>query len=477
MRDLALLTDLYQLTMLYGYHRNGMSGRRSVFTMFYRNAPGLQYAVMAGNEQLCEYISALHFREEDIAYLDSLHLFARNFLDSLRDFRFEGDIQAVPEGSIIFPGEPMVLVDAKLSQAQLIETAMLNLIGHQTLIATKANRIARAAQGDRVMEFGLRRAQGPDAGVLGARAAFIGGCTSTSNVKAGQVFGIPISGTHAHSWVMSFDSELEAFKAYAKCFPDSCLLLVDTYDTLDSGVPNAIKVFEELSAQGKKPLGIRLDSGDLAYLSIKARKMLDEAGFQKAIICASNDLDEYLIRDLKIQGARIDLWGVGTKMITGMDRPALGGVYKMCALENQGVMEPKIKLSDNPDKVTLPGCQALYRLYTADGMAAADLIALSGEEFDFSMPLTIFDPKDTWKKLTLSEYRVKKLLEPLITAGVASAVPRSLKEIQAYRKCEEDSIWDQYLRLVNPNVFKVDLSDRLWALRHKMLHSHGGTVN
>ena len=475
MRDLALLTDLYQLTMLFGYHRNGMSGRRAVFTMFYREAPGLQYAVMAGNAQLSEYISELHFREEDISYLDSLHLFDRDFLDSLRDFRFEGDILAVPEGSILFPGEPMVLVDAPLAQAQLIETALLNLIGHQTLIATKANRIVRAAQGDRVMEFGLRRAQGPDAGVLGARAAVIGGCSSTSNVKAGQVFGVPVSGTHAHSWVMSFDSELEAFRAYAKCFPDSCLLLVDTYDTLGSGVPNAIKVFEELREQGKKPLGIRLDSGDLAYLSIKARKMLDEAGFQKAIICASNDLDEYLIRDLKIQGARIDLWGVGTKMITGMDRSALGGVYKMCALENQGVMEPKIKLSDNPDKVTLPGRQELYRLYTADGMAAADLIALSGEEFDFSKPLTIFDPKDTWKKMTLSDYRVKKMLEPLVESGKPSSAPRSLKEIQAYRKQEEGSIWDQYLRLVNPSIFKVDLSDKLWALKHTMLHGRWET--
>ena len=474
MQNLIMLTDLYQLTMMYGYHRHGISSRRAVFTMFFRDAPGLNYAVMAGNEQLREYILNLRFGEADIAYLDGLKQFDREFLDSLRDFRFTGDIDIIPEGTIVFPGEPLVRVDAPLAQAQLVETALLNLIGHQSLIATKANRVARAAAPGQVMEFGLRRAQGPDAGVLGARAAFVGGCTSTSNVLAGQRFGIPVSGTHAHSWVMSFGSELEAFRAYADCFPDKALLLVDTYDTLASGVPHAIKVFNELRARGHKPLGIRLDSGDLAYLSIRAREMLDEAGFPEALICASNDLDEYLIRDLKQQGARIDLWGVGTKLITSADRSAFGGVYKMNALQTQGQLAPKIKLSDNPVKVTLPGRQELYRLYDAQGMAVADLIALDDEVIDPNRPLTIFDPQDTWKKMTLTQFTAKKLLRPLVRGGQAAGELPGLKDIRAHREKEEQSIWEQHLRLVYPTAFKVDWSDRLWQLRNDMLHENDG---
>jgi len=474
MDDLTLLTDLYELTMLYGYHKNGMGGRRSVFTMFFRPASGLNYAVMAGNEQLKEYIENLRFSDKDLGYLDSLKLFDRAFLDSLRDFRFTGDIAIVREGSIVFPGEPIVRVDAPLSEAQFIETAMLNLIGHQTLIATKANRVVRAAKGGRVMEFGLRRAQGPDAGVLGARAAFIGGCGSTSNVKAGQVFGIPVSGTHAHSWVMSFESELEAFRAYADSFPDNCLLLTDTYDTLDSGVPNAITVFRELRARGHEPVGIRLDSGDLAYLSIQARRMLDDAGFEKTLIVASNDLDETIIRDLKLQGARIDVWGVGTKLITSADRSAFGGVYKMCALETDGRMVPKIKLSDNPEKVTLPGRQEVYRLFDAAGMAVADLITLDDEIVDDSKPLTIFDPQDTWKKMTLTQFTARKLLRPLVRGGQAAGELPSLKDIREHREKEEQSIWEQHLRLVYPTAFKVDWSDRLWQLRNDMLHENDG---
>ena len=470
MQNLIMLTDLYQLTMMYGYHRHGISSRRAVFTMFFRDAPGLNYAVMAGNEQLREYILNLRFGEADIAYLDGLKQFDREFLDSLRDFRFTGDIDIIPEGTIVFPGEPLVRVDAPLAQAQLVETALLNLIGHQSLIATKANRVARAAAPGQVMEFGLRRAQGPDAGVLGARAAFVGGCTSTSNVLAGQRFGIPVSGTHAHSWVMSFGSELEAFRAYADCFPDKALLLVDTYDTLASGVPHAIKVFNELRARGHKPLGIRLDSGDLAYLSIRAREMLDEAGFPEALICASNDLDEYLIRDLKQQGARIDLWGVGTKLITSADRSAFGGVYKMNALQTQGQLAPKIKLSDNPVKVTLPGRQELYRLYDAQGMAVADLIALDDEVIDPNRPLTIFDPQDTWKRMTLSGFTAKKLLAPFIRGGQPVGALPTLRQIQEYRARDEQTIWEQHLRLVNPAAFKVDWSDKLWQLRHRMLH-------
>ena len=468
-RNLTMMTDLYQLTMLYGYHKQGMSNRRAVFYMFYRPAEGLNYAVAAGMAQLRDYINDLRFEDEDIDYLRSLRLFDEDFLTSLRDFRFTGDISAVREGDFIFPGEPIVRVDAPLCQAQLIETALLTIVGHQTLIATKANRVVRAAQGDAVMEFGLRRAQGPDAGVLGARAAVIGGCGSTSNVLAGQLFGMPVSGTHAHSWVMSFDSEIDAFRAYAGCFPEKTLLLVDTYDTLRSGVPNAIRVFREQREKGYEPLGIRLDSGDLAYLSRKARQMLDEAGFPNAKICVSNDLDEYLIRDLKLQGARIDLWGVGTRLITSAGRAALGGVYKLCALEKDGRMQPKIKLSDTLEKITLPGKQEIWRLYGPEGMAIADLIALEGEDIDFTAPLTIFDPQETWKKMTLEHYSVKKLLQPLFIGGRAQPIPEDVKEISAYRASQEKTIWDEYLRPVNPHRYKVDLSDKLWNLRRDLM--------
>ena len=467
--NLTMMTDLYQLTMLYGYHKQGMSNRRAVFYMFYRPAEGLNYAVAAGMAQLRDYINDLRFEEEDISYLRSLRLFDEDFLAALRDFRFTGDISAVREGDFIFPGEPIVRVDAPLYQAQLIETALLTIVGHQTLIATKANRVVRAAQGDAVMEFGLRRAQGPDAGVLGARAAVIGGCGSTSNVLAGQLFGMPVSGTHAHSWVMSFDSEIDAFRAYANCFPEKTLLLVDTYDTLRSGVPNAIRVFREQREKGYEPLGIRLDSGDLAYLSRKARQMLDEAGFPNAKICVSNDLDEYLIRDLKLQGARIDLWGVGTRLITSAGRAALGGVYKLCALEKDGQLQPKIKLSDTTEKITLPGKQEIWRLYGPEGMATADLIALEGEDIDFTAPLTIFHPQETWKKMTLEHYSVKKLLQPLFIEGRAQPIPTDVKEISAYRASQEKTIWDEYLRPVNPNIYKVDLSEKLWNLRRELM--------
>ena len=467
--NLTMMTDLYQLTMLYGYHKQGMSNRRAVFYMFYRPAEGLNYAVAAGMAQLRDYINDLRFEDEDIDYLRSLRLFDEAFLATLRDFRFTRDISAVRAGGFIFPGEPIVRVDAPLYQAQLIETALLTIVGHQTLIATKANRVVRAAQGDAVMEFGLRRAQGPDAGVLGARAAVIGGCGSTSNVLAGQLFGMPVSGTHAHSWVMSFDSEIDAFRAYANCFPEKTLLLVDTYDTLRSGVPNAIRVFREQREKGYEPLGIRLDSGDLAYLSRKARQMLDEAGFPNAKICVSNDLDEYLIRDLKLQGARIDLWGVGTRLITSAGRAALGGVYKLCALEKDGRMQPKIKLSDTLEKITLPGKQEIWRLYGPEGMAVADLIALEGEDIDFTAPLTIFDPQETWKKMTLEHYSVKKLLQPLFIEGRAQPIPADVKEISAYRASQEKTIWDEYLRPVNPHRYKVDLSDKLWNLRRELM--------
>lgn len=473
MQNLSMLTDLYQLTMLSGYDRHGISGKKACFYMFFREAENLSYAVMAGNEQLMDYIENLRFTREDAAYLRSLGIFSEDFLRTLLGFRFEGSIDLAPEGSIVFPGEPIARVTAPLAQAQLIETTLLNILGHQILIATKAHRVARAAEGDAVMEFGLRRAQGPDAGLYGARAAVIGGCSSTSNVLAGQMFGIPVSGTHAHSWVMSFDSELDAFRAYAEDFPGSCLLLVDTYDTLGSGVPNAIRVFEELRAKGQKPLGIRLDSGDLAYLSREARRMLDEAGFTDAKIVASNDLDEFLIRDLKQQGARIDLWGVGTKLITSGGRSALGGVYKLCALEENGVMVPKIKLSDNPEKITLPGMNEVYRIVGEDGKAAADLIAPVDEIIDCAQPLTLFHPRYTWKKMTLAKYTARRLLAPFIRDGRPVAARPSLNEIQQYRRREEAAIWEQHLRLINPQPYKVDLSQRLWDLRESMIHASG----
>ena len=473
MRNLTMLTDLYQLTMMYGYQKCGMRNNRAVFDMFYRNTGDVtQYAIMAGLEQLIDYIKNLRFDEDALSYLTSLNLFDAQFIAALRDFRFTGDIYAVPEGTIVFPGEPLIRVSAPIFEAQLIETALLNIINHQTLIATKASRVVQAAQGGSILEFGLRRAQGPDAGIYGARAAIIGGCDATSNVLTGEMFGIPIKGTHAHSWVMSFPTELDAFRAYAKFFPTSCLLLVDTYDTLKSGMPNAITVFRELRAQGYEPAGIRLDSGDLAYLSREARRMLDEAGFPEAKICASGDLDEMLIRDLKLQGACIDIWGVGTKLITSADCPALGGVYKLSAELVDGHYVPKIKISENPAKITNPGVKMLYRVYDGDGMAVADLIALDHERFDPAQPLTLFDPVDTWKTMTLANYTMKKLLVPVFVEGEQVYQSPSLLEIQAH--CREDlaTFWDQYKRLLNPHRYKVDLSDELWMLKQSML-KHG----
>ena len=464
-----MMTDLYQLTMMFGYWKHGKRSDRAVFDMFYRKQSEVtQYAVMAGVEQLAEYIRDLRFTGEDIAYLRSLNLFEEGFLEELGRFRFTGDIWAVPEGTVVFPGEPLVRVEAPIFEAQMIETALLCIINHQTLIATKASRVAQAAGGG-VLEFGLRRAQGPDAGIYGARAAMIGGCAATSNVLAGQWFDIPVAGTHAHSWVMSFPDELSAFRAYADCFPDACLLLVDTYDTLRSGVPNAITVFRELRGKGHEPAGIRLDSGDLAYLSREARRMLDEAGFPKAKICVSGDLDEYLIQSLKTQGACIDTWGVGTKMITSYDCPALGGVYKLSAEYENGKPAPRIKISENPAKVTNPGVKKLWRIYGKDGMAVADLIALSHETFDTAQPLTIFDPVDTWKSMTLTDYTMRELQQPLFLNGEQVYKPIPLREVCAYHQREMATFWDQYKRLLNPHIYKVDLSDELWMLKQSML--------
>jgi len=474
MRNLSMMTDLYQLTMMYGYYKCNMRNNIAVFDMFYRqNSDVTQYAVFAGLEQLIDYIENLHFAEEDLNYLRSLNLFDEGFLELLRNFRFTGDIQAVPEGTVVFSGEPLIRVTAPIFEAQLIETALLNIINHQTMIATKASRVANAAHGDIVMEFGLRRAQGPDAGIYGARAAVIGGCDSTSNVMTGAMFGIPISGTHAHSWVMSFPDELSAFRAYAEAFPTACLLLVDTYNVLKSGIPNAITVFKELRAKGYEPKGIRLDSGDLAYLSRESRRMLDEAGFPNVKICVSGDLDEYLIRDLKLQGARIDSWGVGTKLITSSDCPALGGVYKLAAEIIDGRVISKIKVSENPAKVTNPGIKKLLRVYDKDHMAVADIIALETDQFDPEKPLDLFDPIDTWKTMTLTEYTLRELHVPIFKDGVRVYNCPSLGEIRAYCRQEMYSFWDQYKRVLNPHRYKVDLSESLWMLKHSMLKPRG----
>ncbi len=473
MRNLTMMTDLYQLTMMYGYYKNNIHRKPAVFDMFFRKLSEYSaYAVAAGLEQVIGYIENLHFEEEDLQYLDSLNLFDREFLDQLRKLHFTGDIYSVPEGTVVFPNEPILRVKAPLFEAQLIETALLNIINHQTLIATKASRVVYAAQGGSVMEFGLRRAQGPDAGIYGARAAIIGGCTATSNVLTGQLFGIPVKGTHSHSWVMSFPDELTAFRAYADAFPDACLLLVDTYDTLKSGIPNAITVFRELREKGHEPVGIRLDSGDLAYLTKEARAMLDEAGFPDAEITVSNDLDEYLIWDLRSQGARIDSYGVGTSLITSRDCPALGGVYKMSAEEVNGRMIPKIKISENPEKITNPGYKKVVRIYNGKKKSVADLIMLEEEEIDTGKPLTIFDPVDTWKKMTLRNYSVRELLVPVFKNGQCIYKSPDLPDIQAYAKSELDTLWEEYKRLTNPHVFKVDLSQKLYDLKQNLLRQY-----
>ena len=470
-KNLTLLTDFYELTMMNGYLRNGKQRDIAVFDLFFRRNNVITYSVAAGLEQAVNYIRNIHFEADDIQYLRSLGLFDEEFLEYLRTFRFTGDLYAVPEGTVVFPEEPIITVRAPILEAQFVETALLNMVNHQTLIASKSAKVAYAARGDTVMEFGLRRAQGPDAGIYGARASVIGGCRSTSNVIAGKMFGIPVAGTHAHSWVMNFPSEYEAFRAYARLFPDACLLLVDTYDTLRSGVPNAIRVFDELRAAGHEPKGIRLDSGDLAYLSKRARELLDDAGYPNAIICASGDLDEYLINSLKNQGAKIDLWGVGTKLITSADMPALGGVYKLSALyPAEGGEIPKIKLSDNSDKITNPAFKDVYRIYDKkSGKAEADLIVVRGEVIDESEPLTIFHPKETWKRTTFTDYRVRPLTQQILRGGELVRPLPSLAEICMYAEQEKESFWDEYKRPDNPHVYKVDLSQKLFDIKNKLI--------
>jgi len=474
-QNLSLLIDFYELTMVQGYFLTGVSERPVVFDLFYRKNPnGNGYSIAAGLEQAIEYVKNLHFTRSDIEYLRKQGVFEEEFLEYLADFKFSGEIYAVPEGSVVYPGEPLIRVKAPVACAQLMETPLLNIINHQCLIATKAARVVHAAGGNAVLEFGLRRAQGPDAGLYGARAAIIGGCSATSNVLAGQMFDVPIRGTHAHSWVMSFENELTAFREYARLYPDVCTLLVDTYDTLRSGVPNAITVFNEMKAQGIKPksYGIRIDSGDLAYISKKARKMLDDAGFNDAVISASSDLDEHLIETLKAQGATITLWGVGTNLITSKDCPAFGGVYKLAAQWENGKWIPKIKLSENPEKVTNPGVKKVFRLYdTRTGKIKADLIALEHEAIDVNKPLTIFDPVATWKRMTLQpgEFSVREMLVPVFVNGECVYESPSVMEIRNYCAQELGTLWDEHKRLVNPHSMPVDLSLELYNLKEQLI--------
>ena len=474
-QNLTLLTDLYELTMMQGYYKSG-SNPTVVFDVFYRTNPsGGGFAIAAGLEQVIQYIKELRFEEEDISYLASLNLFDKDFLDYLRNFRFTGDIYAIPEGTVVFPREPLIKVVAPIMEAQLIETALLNIVNHQSLIATKAARVVYAARGDGIMEFGLRRAQGPDAGTYGARAAMIGGCIGTSNVLCGQLFDVPIKGTHAHSWIMSFPDEYTAFKTYANMYPQACILLVDTYDTLKSGVPNAIRVFKEMREAGI-PLnfyGIRLDSGDLAYMSKRARKMLDEAGFPNAVISASSDLDEYLIDSLKTQGAAITSWGVGTNLITSADNPAFGGVYKLAAVMGEdGKFIPKIKLSENSAKITNPGNKTIYRVYEkATGKIKADLICLVDETFSEEEHLLLFDPVEPWKKTKLNpgEFTLREILVPVFKNGECVYTSPSVMKIRDYCKKEQETLWDETRRLVNPHNVYVDLSAKLYDIKIQLL--------
>ena len=479
-RNLTLLTDLYELTMMQGYFFAKNANETVIFDAFYRTNPdGNGYAIAAGLDQVIDYIENLHFTEGDIEYLRSVGMFKEEFLEYLSTFHFTGDIYAIPEGTVVFPREPLVKVIAPIMEAQMIETALLNIINHQSLIATKASRVVHAAKGDGVLEFGLRRAQGPDAGIYGARAAMIAGCVGTSNVLAGQMFDVPVRGTHAHSWVMSFPDELTAFRTYANLYPDACTLLVDTYDTLKSGIPHAIQVFTEMREAGipLKSYGIRMDSGDLAYLSKKAKKMLDDAGFPDAIISASNDLDEFLIQSLKNQGATINSWGVGTNLITSKDCPSFGGVYKLAAIKdkNTGKFIPKIKLSENEEKITNPGNKTIYRIYSKDShKVIADLICLVDESYDTDKSLLLFDPIATWKKTMLAPgtYTMRELLVPIFQNGECVYESPSVMEIREYCKQEKETLWDEAKRLRNPHEVHVDLSNELWHMKTQLLDSY-----
>ena len=476
-RNLTTMTDFYELTMSAGYFEEGYRDKIAVFDMFFRRVPdGGGYAIMAGLQQFMDAVDNLRFTPEDIAYLRSAGIFREEFLDYLAHFNLHCNIWAIEEGVPIFPQEPIVTVEGPAIECQLLETLLLVTFNHQCLIATKSNRIVRAAAGRPVMEFGARRAQGYDAAYFGARAAYIGGCGSTSCVMAARDFGIPASGTMAHAWVQMFPSEYEAFKKYAELYPDACVLLVDTYNVLRHGVPDAIKVFDEvLKPMGKRPKGIRIDSGDIAYLSKKARRMLDEAGYQDCPICASNSLDEYLVRDLILQGARVDSFGIGENMITAKSEPVFGGVYKLAAIEDkEGNIVPKIKISANPDKITNPGFKKVYRLFDNEtGKAFADLITLWDETVDESKPLELFDPDATWKRSVFTNFTAKELLVPVFQGGKRVYDSPPIAEMRAWCAGQIDLLWDEVKRFENPHNYYVDLSQKLWDLKQSLLTREG----
>lgn len=471
-RNLTLLTDFYELTMAGGYFETGQKDRIAYFDMFYRSNPDKGgYAIMAGVEQMLEYLTSLKFTDDDVEFLRSKGIFSESFLQYIRDFKFECDVWAVPEGTPIFPGEPIVTVRGPIIQAQFVETMILLSINHQSLIATKANRLRRAAKGRAVMEFGSRRAQGFDGAIYGARAAYIGGCCGSACTICERDFGVPSLGTMAHSWIQTFDSEYEAFAAYAKLYPNNCTLLVDTYNTLKSGVPNAIKVFDEvLKPMGARPVGIRIDSGDITYLSKKARKMLDEAGYEDCKICASNSLDEYIIKDMQMQGAQIDTYGVGERLITSSSSPMFGGVYKLVAIEENGEIKPKIKISENVGKITTPCFKRLYRLYDRDtNKSIADVITLHDEEIDDTKPYEIFDPQNTWKRKTIENFKAVDIRKKYIENGKLVETLPDIKDIKDYCTQQIETLWDEVKRFENPHNYYVDLSQNLWDIKNELL--------
>ncbi|MBQ3503479.1 MAG: nicotinate phosphoribosyltransferase [Oscillospiraceae bacterium] len=471
--NLTMLCDFYELTMSQGYFTKGYRDRIAYFDLFFRRCPdGGGFAIAAGLEQIVKYIQELHFSPADIEYLRQRKLFSEEFLEYLSDFRFTGDIWAVPEGTPMFPNEPILTVRAPAIEAQLIETYLLLCVNHQSLIATKANRVVRAAEGRTVLEFGSRRAQGADAAILGARAAYIGGCHGTACVIADQLFGVKAGGTMAHAWVQMFDTEYEAFKAYAQMYPENCTLLVDTYNTLKSGVPNAIRVFNEvLKPLGITKCGIRLDSGDMAYLTRKARVMLDEAGWTECAISVSNSLDEHIIRDVLRQGAKIDLFGVGERLITARSEPVFGGVYKLVAVEQgDGTVTPKIKISENVAKITNPHYKRLYRFFGNDtGKAIADYLAIYDEVIDDTADLEIFDPDATWKRKTVYNFTAKELQVPIFRNGELVYTLPTLEEVRSYCLQQMDTLWDEVKRFDNPHTYYVDLSQKLWDIKYGLL--------
>jgi nicotinate phosphoribosyltransferase len=476
-QNYTMLCDFYQLTMGNGYFKTGHANRTAYFDLFFRKVPdGGGFAICAGLEQVIDYIEKLSFDEEDIAYLKDKEIFDNDFLEYLRNFRFEGDIYAIPEGTPVFPGEPLITVKVPAIQAQLVETMLLLIVNHQSLIATKASRIVRAAKGRAISEFGSRRAQGASGAVLGARAAYIGGCAGTACVMSDEIYGVPATGTMAHSWVQMFDSELEAFEEYCRIYPNSATLLVDTYNVLKSGVPNAIKAFDNvLKPLGARPKGIRLDSGDIAYLSAQARKMLDEAGYPDCKIVASNSLDEHIISDLLAQGAKVDLFGVGERLITAASEPVFGGVYKLCATEENGVITPKIKISENVAKITNPHYKKLYRIYDKNtGKALADQLCVYDEVIDENKPLEIFDPDFTWKRKRITDFTVRELQVPVFLNGEKVYDSPKIDEIRSYCAKQLDTLWESVLRFENPHNYYVDLSQKLWDIKHSLLNNREG---